>query len=336
MPSVTGGNNITSTNQIADGVIQNADVNAAAGIDASKIANDVETSGDQSIGGVKTFTSDPVIPDEAYGPSWNGSLEPATKNAMYDKIEALSLPFSVQDLPFLAGTGAVRKSFISSNTDGSVLVQAYDLSSTTITINRWKKDAITGNYYITHTTTLTQDSSELRGICVAGSYVYVWTKISTAVAVRRYDLADLANVTSMTGPGDHELVWSDGTDIFLFYGTSNWRRWTISGTTMTDQGSIAFTSSGNVSSGCISDGNYAYITDSDGTGQYNIRKYAITGGAVISTTSPLLRINADPSGGTPQLFIAGNGKLGIAWQKNIESNSARTGTAEHLMAITLP
>ena len=43
----------------------------------------------QTIAGVKTFTSDPVIPDEVYGAGWNGVLEPPTKNAVYDKIEAV-------------------------------------------------------------------------------------------------------------------------------------------------------------------------------------------------------------------------------------------------------
>jgi len=54
-------------------------------------ANDadvVHDTGNETIAGVKTFSSDPIIPDEAYGVGWNGSLEPATKNAIYDKIEA--------------------------------------------------------------------------------------------------------------------------------------------------------------------------------------------------------------------------------------------------------
>lgn len=38
--------------------------------------------------GVWTFAQDPLIPDEAYGSGWNGVLEPPTKNAVYDKIEA--------------------------------------------------------------------------------------------------------------------------------------------------------------------------------------------------------------------------------------------------------
>lgn len=36
-----------------------------------------------------TFAGDVSVPDEAYGVGWNGSLEVPTKNAMYDKIEAL-------------------------------------------------------------------------------------------------------------------------------------------------------------------------------------------------------------------------------------------------------
>src|SRR5690606_14552865 len=49
----------------------------------------VQLTGAQTVAGVKTFTSDPIIPDEAYGAGWDGSLEPPTKNAVYDKIETL-------------------------------------------------------------------------------------------------------------------------------------------------------------------------------------------------------------------------------------------------------
>jgi len=50
----------------------------------------VNDTGDETIAGVKTFSSDPLIPDEAYGSGWNGVLEPPTKNAVYDKIESLT------------------------------------------------------------------------------------------------------------------------------------------------------------------------------------------------------------------------------------------------------
>lgn len=39
----------------------------------------------------QTFSNDIMVPDEAYGAGWNGSLEVPTKNAVYDKIEALSV-----------------------------------------------------------------------------------------------------------------------------------------------------------------------------------------------------------------------------------------------------
>lgn len=52
-------------------------------------ADAVLTTGNQTVAGIKTFSSDPLIPDEVYGAGWNGSLEPPTKNAVYDKIETL-------------------------------------------------------------------------------------------------------------------------------------------------------------------------------------------------------------------------------------------------------
>lgn len=42
----------------------------------------------ETIDGIKTFSSDPLIPDEAYTSSWNGVLEPTTKNAVFDIVEA--------------------------------------------------------------------------------------------------------------------------------------------------------------------------------------------------------------------------------------------------------
>lgn len=50
----------------------------------------VNDTGSETIAGVKTFSSDPIIPDEAYdATAWNGSLEPPTKNAVRDKIESM-------------------------------------------------------------------------------------------------------------------------------------------------------------------------------------------------------------------------------------------------------
>lgn len=73
-------------------------------------ANDsavVKLTGGQTVAGVKTFSSDPLIPDEAYDAGgWNGSLEPPTKNAVRDKIESLGAavpPGSDTHVPFNDG-----------------------------------------------------------------------------------------------------------------------------------------------------------------------------------------------------------------------------------------
>ena len=72
-----------------------ADTTSVHGIaDTAALALDaavVHDTGDETVAGVKTFSSDPLIPDEAYdATAWNGSLEPATKNAIRDKFESLS------------------------------------------------------------------------------------------------------------------------------------------------------------------------------------------------------------------------------------------------------
>jgi hypothetical protein len=58
----------------------------------------VNDTGDETIAGIKTFSSDPIIPDEVYdATAWNGSLEPPTKNAVRDFIEANAFPYTPAD-----------------------------------------------------------------------------------------------------------------------------------------------------------------------------------------------------------------------------------------------
>lgn len=91
--NLTGGGNNVGSEQINDGSIVNDDINANAAIANTKLIGVVDETGNESIAGVKTFTSDPIIPDEAYGAGWNGVLEPPTKNAIYDKIETMTPVF---------------------------------------------------------------------------------------------------------------------------------------------------------------------------------------------------------------------------------------------------
>lgn len=66
------------------------DLGAASVTGASvEAAGAVMTSGDQSVDGVKEFLSDPLIPDEDYGASWDAVLEPPTKSALYAKVQSI-------------------------------------------------------------------------------------------------------------------------------------------------------------------------------------------------------------------------------------------------------
>jgi len=59
----------------------------------------VNNTGSETIAGVKTFSSDPLIPDEVYNATnWNGVLEPPTKNAVRDQFVAI-------DALYVHGTG---------------------------------------------------------------------------------------------------------------------------------------------------------------------------------------------------------------------------------------
>ena len=62
----------------------------AIGLQISYVTQTVNLTGTQTIAGAKTFSSDVIVPDEAYdATAWNGSLEVPTKNAIRDKIETM-------------------------------------------------------------------------------------------------------------------------------------------------------------------------------------------------------------------------------------------------------
>ena len=60
---------------------------------------------------INTFlmSSGPItVPDAAYGPSWNGSEEVPTKNALYDKIETLGAGGGVSDVVWVGNSAPVN------------------------------------------------------------------------------------------------------------------------------------------------------------------------------------------------------------------------------------
>ena len=122
----------------------------------------VHDTGNETIDGVKTFTSDPLIPDEAYGGGWDGVLEPPTKNAVYDKIQTLDINLTpnTQETsntwytwtqPFLAGAGPSMIGFtnnftVSSNDYGGFGHKTLSASASVVLYDKLSGNGSNENY----------------------------------------------------------------------------------------------------------------------------------------------------------------------------------------------
>lgn len=273
-------------------------------------------------------------------------LTATTGNApSWTTLSSGGIAFAPQDIVVATGLNQPANHFcFASNTTGSVAFFAENIGSGTLNIYRMARDTTGGSYYITHTTALTISTTQFGGLGVAGSFLYVWANVGGVGAIRRYAIADLSGVTSMTGTiaGVAALgtMWSDGTNLFLYTGSSgNFNKYTISGTAVTDTGAVAFTSAGVSPSGA-SDGTNVWLTDTSGS-SINIRKYPIAGGAVTSTTTMIVQAGAMLNGNSTsytmtQLMMAGTGTLGIGWMFNWCSASAVVGLGIHLFGIAAP
>lgn len=127
-----------------------------------------------------TFTGDIIVPDEAYGAGWNGSLEVPTKNAVYDKIETISGGGSST----LSGLTDVT---ITAPANGEALV--YETAS-----SKWKNQAIagSGDMILASTQTVSGLKTFLAGMFglrnVANTFTSFFTNTNTAS--RTYTLQD--------------------------------------------------------------------------------------------------------------------------------------------------
>jgi hypothetical protein len=57
---------------------------------ALALANYVALTGDQTVAGIKTFSSSVKIPNDAYGAGWAGKLEAAPKGAIYAQLQSMA------------------------------------------------------------------------------------------------------------------------------------------------------------------------------------------------------------------------------------------------------
>lgn len=260
---------------------------------------------------------------------------------------ASGVGFSAQQIPLSVGTGTISSMLITSNTTATVMFMAFvqNNATTTMQIYRFEKDAISGNITQTNSTTLTITAGGSAGICVAGNFVYVSAGIGGTASLRRYAIADLSGVTTMSfsGTARQNSCFSDGTDLYIRGAASDTAdRFTISGTTATNAGSVSFTSSA-LSSGAISNGTNVWALDSTNNSlssgsSFTINKYALAGGAVVSSKN--IQGNIDAYTGKLQplqpLFMGSSTLLGIGYGFNVVNASLVTGIAANFFAITLP
>ena len=226
---------------------------------------------------------------------------------------------------------------IVSNADGSIIIILSNQTSQMF-IDRFEKDSETGFYNHTHTTDFSLGAA-LNSACgtIIGNYLFLYARNTAPInLVRRFDLADLANITTFTISGTETTnpfsAFTDGTDFYIFSTTSNFHRYTISGTVITRAATITYTSSDNVYGACA-DANYVYMRDTSAADV--IRKYAFAGGAVVSTFGAS-RVNLGyPNVSTPRLTMCDVGVLYQVLGYSVDSATAMVGAVCQLNPRTI-
>lgn len=251
-----------------------------------------------------------------------------------------------QELPIYAGTGTTPTTLrTTSTTDGTEYFTAFLSTTGIITILRFAKDTNSGQYQETHSTTY--DNSGVANInafavCIIGIYLYLsFRDASGFTKIERYAHADLTGVTNMTISGtawnDGNSMTTEGTNLYISDTNvaSSFIKYTISGTTATNNSTVTFTSSsgGNMLAS-IYDGINIFIY-ANSANVVTIRKYATSGGAVVSS-STYPYINSYPRAGSEQLSIFKAGVLGITINFSVETNTAQTGFVVNIRPISTP
>ena len=107
------------------------------------------TSGSPTISdtGVATFALDPIVPDEVYGAGWNGSLEPPTKNAVYDELQSFTPtevnnletddPPNVANTEVYIGTGAGTGAWSALSGEATMANNGAVTLADSVTVNNW-------------------------------------------------------------------------------------------------------------------------------------------------------------------------------------------------------
>lgn len=297
----------------------------------------IKDNGGYGINIVASTCDNNQIISPAFSGNVSGNINDAGTNTVV--LPSESSIFVAQDIVIAATTAALRAVYkITSTTDGNTIIMA-ESDNNDLWISRFVKETSGGSYYKTHGPTLFPDSSMiLKGIAIIGTYVYISYTLFGANTLRRYNIADLTSGTNITFSGTSRsgLMFSDETNLYIYNGTSGqFDKFTISGTVATNAGAISYTSAGTPTC-AVGNANNCWISDDNGTAAWDIRKYALTGGAVLSTTSPNFAINAYVNGSQPQFFFGNELTLGLGWFFQMTSEGAKTGQMIKVKGIELP
>lgn len=249
-------------------------------------------------------------------------------------------PFPMQNVTLSPSGGSGQEVHCStSNSDGSVLyVSQFNNTGAAASIYRLARDSGTRNYRLTHSPVnlgLTSNAG-LYAMAVAGNYLYVYCNVGSSYTMRRYDAADLANVTTITGAptvAGGTAMFSDGTDLYISSAAATFDRYTISGTAISNAQTITYTSISNPST-AVCDGTNVWMGVKPSS-SFTLYKYAKTGGSSTSSLTGILYPTYEWKGSESSLFIGSSTALGVSWGY-LTASDATAGVNEklHLEAMT--
>lgn len=261
----------------------------------------------------------------------------------YQLLLAGSVP--EQEIPYATWntTSNVTSLRWTTSTDGLIWFLCYNSWSNQVVLQRYVRETVTQNWVQTHQANFNGSSGvDNACICCTTSYLWLIYSDSGVKSMRRYAIADLSGVTTITVSGTTWTQWqsafSDGTDIYVYTTNNVFSRYTISGTTVTYNSDVTYTSSDTASNGgATCDGTNVWIIGAAATATV-IRKYALAGGAVINTTTRYVNYDAysSVSFSKVQPFIAKIGALGIAHGHRLCTDLAIAWDAIRLFAIAKP
>lgn len=256
-------------------------------------------------------------------------------------------PYFPQRIGVNTGTGVFlfgQVTGVLTGVGGAADLYAIESSATsTLLIRKFKFDALTNALYdsgITGSVTIANGNQSY--LTVLGSFVYVsYQNGGGTWKVDRFDLGTLANQITMTVSGtaagnQNNPIWTDGTFLYINNAVTSagqMKKYSVSGTTITFVTDITFT-------GIAATGNPPLWSDGvnvyEHTSTTTIKKWAIAGGAVVSTiTSPAFSVLAGANFTMGVVGISGLTKMfvGVA-DYNFSNAPAVNGFATVLTPVS--